>query len=69
MIHKSVVAVKTHDFVSVVFVMYLFFFFEGMIWGFTKNLSGSTGLEYYLQFSLVSLQTRKTIDSHAVGPP
>ena len=40
MTHKPVVAAKTHNFVSGVFVTYLGFF-EGIIWGFTKNLSGS----------------------------
>ena len=45
MIHKSVVAAQTHNFVSGVFVTYLGFF-EGIIWGFTKNLSGS--IDYHI---------------------
>ena len=42
MIRQSVAAVKMHDFVSRAFVTYLGFF-EGIILGFTKNLSGSSG--------------------------
>ena len=50
---EFVVAVKTLDFVSGVFVIYLEFF-EGMIWGFTKNIGGSTEFNAFFHFLMNS---------------